>query len=246
MILNEKLIYLCITLIITTPMQVAMDCSRVFCATCKKEFSSRRYYKAHLQYKANKRCKAAWNNRPLETPQKRRHEPDEDVCDADIGYVGQKSGNAPLAEPEDHALHRSQLFSRYQNIAQSTQKYGVPNGADSDDDARMGLFGNDDDDASISSDDTQDEEEDEEIEPDENILQDFQTYCEYATNNTCHLEPEMEAGIELMSLLIKKRAPLNLFDKIFKWHVKNLEAVSHKPKRTLMQELQKRYNMAKK
>ena len=49
-----------------------------------------------------------------------------------------------------------------------------------------------------------------------------------------------------MDLLIKKRAPLKLYDDIYQWHTNHLKATDFKPRKTLLSELKKRYNMADK
>ena len=107
-----------------------------------------------------------------------------------------------------------------------------------------GMFGGDSDDEAEEEEDPI-EEEQEDL-PDTDILEQFKEYSDYANKNRSPLTPNDEAGIELLDLLIKKRAPLNLYDDIYQWHVKNLKATSYKPKKTLLSDLKDRYNMTDK
>ena len=105
-----------------------------------------------------------------------------------------------------------------------TQQY------DSDEDSfYAGMFGGNSDDEA----EEEDEPFEEELEdsPDTEILEQFKEYSTYANKNRSPLTPNDEAGVELMDLLIKKRAPLNLYDDIYQWHVKHLKATSFKSKK---------------
>ena len=52
--------------------------------------------------------------------------------------------------------------------------------------------------------------------PSTTIMDDFEKYITYSQNHTCHLTPDHCAGIELLDILIKQRAPLRVFDDIYK------------------------------
>jgi len=73
-------------------------------------------------------------------------------------------------------------------------------------------------------------------------LDDFTKYCQYANHHFCDLPPSFSAGVDLLNLLVKKRAPLHLFDDIFKWHTKNLSAKRAIPRKEMMERLNERYN----
>ena len=74
-------------------------------------------------------------------------------------------------------------------------------------------------------------------------LEAFAKYCEHAHDNFCELPPNFSAGVDLLNLLVKKRAPLHLFDDIiFKWHAQNLQATKAIPCTKMMERLNERYN----
>ena len=77
-------------------------------------------------------------------------------------------------------------------------------------------------------------------------MDDFEKYITYSQNHTCHLTPDDCAGIELLDILIKQRAPLRVFDDIYhKWHTSNMEATSTVSKDSLLKMLEARYEMDK-
>ena len=73
----------------------------------------------------------------------------------------------------------------------------------------------------------------------------FKAYINHSAQNRSWLDPEVEAGIELMHLLHKHGAPLVLYDEIFNWHTTHLKAEKRAIRASLMKKLQKRYNMKK-
>jgi hypothetical protein len=75
------------------------------------------------------------------------------------------------------------------------------------------------------------------------MMDNFKKYTEHAAKNYCGLKPEYEAGIELLRMLANKRAPLNLYDAVFKWHTNNLKASKFVTRKTLLRKLNERYNM---
>jgi len=103
-----------------------------------------------------------------------------------------------------------------------------------------GLFGEDSDE---EEEEEKLEEEEEEITPDTQVCQQFQQYCADARQNLSELKPEVEAGIELLDLLYKRRAPLVLYEEIFQWHIKHIESTTYETKQTLLSDLKNRYNM---
>ena len=75
------------------------------------------------------------------------------------------------------------------------------------------------------------------------LLDQFQKYCDWADNNLCDLSADDQACVELLHILSKRRVPLGLYQELFKWHVRNINATEFIPQRTLVPYLSKRYNM---
>jgi hypothetical protein len=79
---------------------------------------------------------------------------------------------------------------------------------------------------------------------DNTMQEDFQKYVDGWKSNFIGLNPQEKAGIELMDMLIKMRAPLNMYEKVFKWHEDNLECEKSLSRKVLLKELDARYNGA--
>jgi hypothetical protein len=77
-------------------------------------------------------------------------------------------------------------------------------------------------------------------------LDDFRNYCSYGCQNYTNLPPNSTAGIRLMEVLYKKRAPLRLYNDIFTWHCNHQDATKVKSRGKLMEQLNERYNMEEK
>ena len=82
--------------------------------------------------------------------------------------------------------------------------------------------------------------------PNTEIRDKFKEYCHSAYRNTCNLPPEIEAGVDLMALLAEKRAPLNLYDAIYTWHMEHIKATKFVNRKRLIELLSKRYNVTEK
>ena len=78
---------------------------------------------------------------------------------------------------------------------------------------------------------------------DTEILEDFRKYSDSSYQNRCSLTAEDCAGIELLEVLAKARAPLNLYDFVYKWHVNNLDAVKVVTQKSLLVNMKKRYHL---
>lgn len=223
---------------------------RITCPTCKTVFTSRQYYNSHFQYPANLRCKAARNSKLVaKTPRKRPIDSDFEDSDEDSVHNRARSLKDALFRKNFCLSKMMDSVFKSQEIVQNTEETHVMLEEESSDGGEIGMFDNDFDDDEEFEEEEEASEAEEEVQPDpdEKIKEEFTKYCDHQiANATNSLSPEMEAGIELMSLLINTRAPLHLYNKIFKWHVNNIKAKEHKPKRTLMKDLAKRYNLSNK
>jgi hypothetical protein len=198
-----------------------------------------------LRYQKNERCLQKYNGEKVcETPQKRQH----DELSEEDSPLSQASKSSGLGEILGAYAGMSNHFGKMfptSKIEQFTQNFEeTQQSDDSDGSADAGMFGDYSDDEAEEEEDSI-EEEHEDL-PDTEICEQFAEYSEYANKNRSPLTPNDEAGVELMDLLIKKRAPLNLYDDIYQWHVKHLKATTFKPKKTLLSDLKDRYNMTDK
>jgi len=192
---------------------------------------------SHLRYERNAKCAHEYHGtKSKETPQKRQHDQVSDSGTPDFS-----TGKDPVLDAHLSAGKvLGNLFSKL------TSPGGVPENRVMDQDFsdhfdNLGcLFGD-------GSDEEQEEEEledqVEEITPDTEVRQQFQQYCLDSGTNLTDLKPEVEAGIELMDLLIKRRAPLVLYEDIFQWHLNHIKSTTYETKQTLLSDLKKRYNM---
>ena len=214
----------------------------IVCNWCQKSYTSSSRYKSHFHYPVNASCRIArdsnlpWAPRPL-------------VGEAvDPLYPVNPSAESVLPQKRVY----EEAFSEQQ---QDNFRVTYPEVLDDDDDAPV--FGDnsaEDDDESFvtaaseftrSSTDgsTSSTEGSTAKEPDRTIMDQFDQYVEWATNNTLDLDNNTEAGIALMHTLGNKRAPLNLYDAIYDWHMEHLDAKKSMSRKKLMTKLSKRYNM---
>ncbi len=178
-----------------------------------------------------------------ETPQKRQYF-DESQEESSLNDTTKRSSLGEVLGSYKGMANDLQKMFGTSNSCQSTQENHVTEQEnDSDRDIYAGMFGGNSDE---EDEDTPIQDEEEDDLPDTEIMQQFQQYSEYANKNHSPLTPNDEAGIELMDLLIKKRAPLKLYDDIYQWHTNHLKATNFKPRKTLLSELKNRYNMAEK
>jgi len=75
----------------------------------------------------------------------------------------------------------------------------------------------------FDEDDGSKQEEDEEggDSPDTTIMDELKDYISHFSSHTCNLIPDDRARIELLDILIKQRAPMRIFDDIYRWHTSN-------------------------
>ena len=219
--------------------------SSVTCQTCKKTFSKQQYYRAHFKYPRNAKCKAVFDKMTV-TPQKRSSSESND-CGAAEGNATKSKRFESQSFIEKQVTIANKLVDLLsgEKIEQITQQGSHRADENLDDDQEMVPLDNDSDDEVVIPEDNNQRQEDANVEPDHEIMDHFAQYAREAANNTVKLTPELEAGVELMDLLINKRAPLCLFSAICKWHVNNLNATIHTPRNTLMSKLKERCNMAK-
>lgn len=71
----------------------------------------------------------------------------------------------------------------------------------------------------------------------------FAEYTAHSQRNREWVDPEVEAGIELMHILTVSRAPLVMFDKLFDWHLAHLACKTSITRSSLLNKLRDRYNM---
>ena len=217
--------------------------SDVICQFCNRTFSARRYYLCHFKYKSNVRCKNLFyglsnNEVPSNLPQKRAMEDTSDLCNnaSNHNYLGDANvtgspdslhhGNSscvnvtldsPIFYPDpddddvsidscgntqdDHTPTTSTTFNSFVNDDMfESNTTNTSNDSFVNDD--MGTYNNNIHEATFG---------------DTEILEDFHKYSQDSYKNRCSLTAEDCAGIELLEVLAKARAPLNLYDFIYTW-----------------------------
>ena len=225
------------------------------CSTCLKVFSSHRYFKCHFNYQKNSQCRVAYYGSFVgqETPKKRPHEESnsptsDNECPDDNG-AGRNSTRSGTGASLSHAPtvvgQKGHETTGAPNLAQNTQgetSNAQENGSNidqhSDEDQDSGIVGNDDTDETETGNHIEEG-------PDDAILEEFTRYVEDSSFHTCNLTPEEVAGIQLLDILIKQRAPLRIYDAIYKWHCNNTHVTTYKTKKTLLKGLEERYGMEK-
>lgn len=99
----------------------------------------------------------------------------------------------------------------------------------------------------------QDGQDDGPLPPDDSSRSKFSKYCENAEKNFAPLDEDHQAGIRLLDLLKRKKAPLDTYDEIMRWHLldkKELLPGQHLgscegyiSRHVLIKKLKERYNM---
>ena len=207
------------------------------CPCCKKVYKSKRYLKCHLAYPSNSRCKAVWEGRVLgnldhssAAGSKRAHEAlnapsdgNESDCDDFVSCESLSLSSDGSARKSDHD---SCVFTLPVDDKEEDNEYGT--------------YDFDEEDGK------QEEDEEGGDSPDTTIMHELKDYIAHFSSHTCNLTPDDRAGIELLDILIKQRAPMRIFDDIYRWHTSNLEATkSGTSKESLLKLLEERYGMEK-
>ena len=130
------------------------------CPQCKQEFTSRRYFLAHLRYPKNERCLQKYNGKTVsETPQKRQHD---EVSEED-SPLSQASKTSELGEImgayagiSNHLgkMFPTSILDEITRENRETQQY-----ASDEDSFHAGMFGGDSDDEAEEEEDPIEEEQ---------------------------------------------------------------------------------------
>lgn len=206
-----------------------------------------------MQYPANLRCKLAiTEERVAHVPQrspvahqqrnKRTYDEVDDLLKTSFGSLGKSAIYDKLSTLAGKMAARRQELE--QQSDESDNNY-MPNDDSEEADDEADGEDSDQDTGENSDEDTEDDDDnmEEEAPITDKILEDFDEYTKQANNNYCGLLPEFQAGIELLLLLHKKRAPVGLYNVIFKWHTRHTKAEEYVTRERLVSTLEERYNM---
>ena len=207
--------------------------SNAYCNTCNKTFTSLRYYKAHFKYKANAKCKDSFEHKQQQ-PAKRPTQPSalqpqqpKRLC---VGNVDKEAAASALdAVVLEDSAARAQIMGQNGEescvngheicVNDSTNRQNasvieatIPGmGSDSDQDDNFGAMAADSDHEEATADQipanvdqTGENNATNPKIPTRELLDQFKQYSEWATQNTCELSPDMEAGIKLLHILSTK------------------------------------------
>ena len=81
------------------------------------------------------------------------------------------------------------------------------------------------------------------LEPDRTFHSEFRDYCDYAAKNYVTLPTKFKAAIELIDMLDRKGCPGSLYEEIFSWHLKYINATQKVTEKELYKKLLKRYDL---
>ena len=94
------------------------------------------------------------------------------------------------------------------------------------------------------------------LQPDDSNLTSFQNYCDYAATHFAPLSKDHEAAIRLMDILKRKKAPLDTYDEVMEWHLRDkgllldgdtvAQCDSFISRKVLIKYMKKRYHMVDK
>ena len=222
--------------------------TQVFCSTCNRSFKSQKYYNSHLEAPRNARCLAAlqgvggfrWRN-PLGNARKKcRYAPLLALPPGFQQISSLSTDNSELAYLLARALQQNkenQAASDPRILDHVAQDFEESEGFPMNDDNNT-----EDEDDELSTDDSQVTTE-KTWDPDTEILDDFNEYLEHANKNYMQLPVDLRAAINLLNMLQKRRAPLCMYEEIFKWHIEYLRAKEMVTRDSLLERLAQRYNM---
>ena len=235
---------------------------KVYCATCKKEFTSLGYYKQHFSYPINRKCKDAFNGHTPEKEQPANSSPANKRTSPDYPSIPEPESPAAAKKPCNDTESPAAAKDSCRDTAVPEKVRALYEQIVAEDSAAReqiaGMRPNDccvlpletdntttleEDDAVVQAFDEEEEEEEEARPVYTEAWEQFDEYCVWARQNLCDLTAEDEACIELLNILSTKRVPLGLYEEIFKWHKKNSKATKMVPRASLLKMLCKRYNM---
>ena len=231
------------------------------CPTCKKTFTSNAYLQQHLKWK--ERCKLAWDAAKISTSRtknkKRALSPSLSSTDSSLEAL-LRINNAEIVphDVNNSTNNAENLGKSGENMGQLAtdsvdipkiiyNQYPGPNimGKTKKSIVATSLM-DDIDREDVGHLDNNDNEDMPVVDVMRLALDDFRNYCSYGCQNYTNLPPNSTAGIRLMEVLYKKRAPLRLYNDIFTWHCNHQDATKVKSRGKLMEQLNERYNMEEK
>jgi len=179
------------------------------CPCCKtKVYKSKRYLKCHLAYPSNTRCKAVWEghvlgildhtsaagNKPAHEAMNAPSDGNESACDEFVSCeslsLSSADGNARKSDHDSCCVFTLPVDDEEEDNGYGTYNFDEEEGK-------------------------QEEEEDSDS-PDRTIMHELKDYIAHFSSHTCNLTPDDCAGIELLDILIKQRAPMRIFDDIYR------------------------------
>ena len=230
---------------------------RWYCPQCKREFGSTHHFTSHHSGRNNAKCKQLYELDRQVRPNGRY----------DPNRKNQLWPNPVLQQPEPASPRHDGALDNSNN--DNMDEDGNSN-VMLDDDEPMDVdhSGHTDDEEEEDYDvmpdmspdaesDSEDEEEDDKAPPlpqmdpllppksqtTNNLRFQFRQYVATAKKDFVFLPPEIEAAMELMSILDKEGAPLSAYDKILEWHLTHLDYQQRITKDKLLKKLRDRYNM---
>ena len=220
------------------------------CNTCKRSFGGHRYYKAHLKYSSNIRCKLAndTNKHVALNPivvLVQRNKRSYDKLDDLLKITFDTGKQARIAHDLEQLLNKYGESSN--TIVDNDENASAPREEGGDTQSFDDGVQNMEQDTDYYESDTDNDEDDTEEDdvPCNTIFNDFTEYEAYARANYLDLTPELQAGIDLLHLIHKKRVPSSLYKTIYEWHLAHIKATKFVTKNFLIKTLEARYNMAK-
>ena len=147
--------------------------STIVCPSCKKSFSSSRYFKSHLKYLSNEKCKSVWQKRvvpeepPRISPQKRASD-----ADSDDGITKEPRTDI-FTRQNEYVAGAVQHYFPSTSPSQSDEQSSVNYTENVEENEDMPTFGNESDDEQQST-----------PSPNTEIRDKFKEYCHSAYRNT--------------------------------------------------------------
>ena len=228
---------------------------RIQCGTCLTKYSSLTYYRQHLNYQSKRRCFEAYHagtSHPQEVA-------DDSSSDDATTSSDHNTGNVPSLAALSHVPSAGRMSAvdeiierQRETLLSIERNSSLLLGASASNAERMcnerGNLCNDQEnlrnEATFGTNEDNDSEYDTQVNADagSSMLVQFKEYRADVTEHCVGFDKNEEAGIQLMSMLGKRKCPLGLYEEILKWHRQNLHAKTVTPRSTLMKKLNQRYN----